>query len=256
MPFVAMKIRRIRLSDFQLALMCGCDIPLAAFQTVIHPLTMREIGMMGETEFFEATNYLCLEKEWITQDKIVLETYSNFQIFMKVLQDPASTDKKESVHTLLSLLFPLCSVSFTPNSILLYNKELKQATIIEDNNFSEFQAIIKQVLCLGDMRQGDNITYNPANERAKRIADKLMKSRLKIAEIKNNKKESALTKYISILCVGNKMPLSECLELTLFQLFDLMERFSLYSNWDNDFRVRLAGGDAKKEAENWMKNLH
>ena len=52
------------------------------------------------------------------------------------------------------------------------------------------------------------------------------------------------------------MPLSECLELTLFQLFDLMERFSLYSNWDNDFRVRLAGGDTKKEAENWMKNLH
>nr|DAJ85941.1 MAG TPA: hypothetical protein [Caudoviricetes sp.] len=57
---------------------------------------------------------------------------------MKVLQDPASTDKKESVHTLLSLLFPLCSVSLTPNSILLYNKELKQATIIEDNNFSDF----------------------------------------------------------------------------------------------------------------------
>lgn len=54
------------MSDFQLALMCGCDIPLAVFQTVIHPLTMREIGMMGETEFFEATNYLCLEKEWIT----------------------------------------------------------------------------------------------------------------------------------------------------------------------------------------------
>ena len=233
-----------------LALMCGHDIPIAAFQTVIHPLTLREIGLMGEDNFFEATNYLCLEKEWITQDKIVLETYSNFQIFMKVLQDPAS------VHTLLSLLFPLCSVSFTPNSILLYNKELKQANMIDDNTFSEFQAIIKQVLCLGDMRQGDNVTYNPANERAKRIADKLMKSRLKIAEIKNNKKESALTKYISILCIGNRMSLNECLGLTLFQLFDLMERFSLYSNWENDFRVRLAGGDPKKEAENWMKNLH
>jgi len=57
---------------------------------------------------------------------------------MKVLQDPASSDKKESVHTLLSLLFPLCSVSFTPNSILLYNKELKQANMIDDNTFGEF----------------------------------------------------------------------------------------------------------------------
>lgn len=244
------------MTDINLALMCGCDIPVPAFQTVIHPLTLREIGLMGEENFFEATNYLCLEKEWITQDKTVLETYSNFQLFMKVLQDPASSEKKESVHTLLSLLFPFCSVSFTPNSILLYNKELKQAMLIDDNTFDDFQVIIKTVLCLGDMRQGDNIKYNPANERAKRIADKIMKSRLKIAEIKKNKKESALTKYISILCIGNKMSLNECLGLTLFQLFDLMERFSLYSNWENDFRVRLAGGDPKKEAENWMKNLH
>ena len=239
-----------------LALMCGHDIPIAAFQTVIHPLTLREIGLMGEDNFFEATNYLCLEKEWITQDKNVLETYSNFQLFMKVLLDPASSEKKESVHTLLSLLFPFCSVSFTPNSVLLYNKELKQAVLIDDTTFDDFQVIVKKVLCLGDMQQGDNVKYNPANERAKRIADKIMKSRLKIAEIKKNKKESALTKYISILCIGNKMSLNECLGLTLFQLFDLMERFSLYSNWENDFRVRLAGGDPKKEAENWMKNLH
>jgi len=54
------------LNDINLALMCGHDIPIAAFQTVIHPLTLREIGLMGEDNFFEATNYLCLEKEWIT----------------------------------------------------------------------------------------------------------------------------------------------------------------------------------------------
>lgn len=239
-----------------LALLCGCDLPVPAFQLIIHPVTMREIGLMGEDNFFEAANYLCLQKEWITQDKLVLETFSNFQIFMKVLQDPASIDKKESVQTLLSLLFPACSISFTPNSILFYNKELKQTSMVDDNSFGDFQATIKQVLCLNDMRQGDNVAYNPANERAKRIADKLMSSRLKVAEIKNKKKESVLTKYISILCIGNRMPLNECLELTLFQLFDLMERFSLYTNWENDFRVRLAGGDPKQEAENWMKNIH
>ena len=256
MPFVAMKIRRIRLNDFQLALMCGCDIPVAAFQTVIHPLTMQEIGMMGEDNFFEAANYLCLEKEWIFQDKTVLETYSNFQIFMRILQDPQLNDKKESVHTLLSLLFPFCAVSFTPNSILLYNKDTKEPSFIEEETFDEFQALIKQILCLNDMRQGDNVTYNPVDERAKRIADKLMKSRLKIAEIKSKKKESVLTKYISILCIGNKMSLSECLKLNMFQLFDLVERFSLYFNWENDFRLRLAGGEPKQEAESWMKNIH
>nr|DAP22899.1 MAG TPA: hypothetical protein [Caudoviricetes sp.] len=57
---------------------------------------------------------------------------------MKVLQDPASIEKKESVQTLLSLLFPECSISFTPNSILLYNKELKQVSMIDNDSFAEF----------------------------------------------------------------------------------------------------------------------
>ena len=68
---------------------------------------------------------------------------------------------------------------------------------------------------------------------------------------------SALARYISILTIGlNSMTLEDCLNLTMFQLFDLIERYNLYVSWDTDLRIRLAGGDPKKETENWMKNIH
>ena len=38
------------------------------------------------------------------------------------------------------------------------------------------------------------------------------------------------------------MSLQDATELTMFQLYDLVERYMLYINWDMDIRCRLAGG--------------
>ena len=42
----------------------------------------------------------------------------------------------------------------------------------------------------------------------------------------------------------------------MYQLYDLIERYSLYTNWDIDLRIRLAGGKPDSQAEDWMKNIH
>jgi hypothetical protein len=54
----------------------------------------------------------------------------------------------------------------------------------------------------------------------------------------------------------NSMSLADCLNLTLYQLLDLVERYSLYVNWDIDIRARLAGASPDDSPENWMKNIH
>jgi hypothetical protein len=38
------------------------------------------------------------------------------------------------------------------------------------------------------------------------------------------------------------MSLEDCTNLTMYQLYDLVERYSLYVSWDMDIRCRLAGG--------------
>lgn len=238
--------------------MAGIDIPIPELQISVHQPVIRDIAFMGEPEFFMAMQYICVDKEALIQDKNLLATLSNFQVFMKVLQQSQDKTKKDSVQTLLLLLFPERQSTFLPSSIIL-TAEGCTPVIIDDNNFSIVQEYVKTVLCVNNIFQGDNIVYNPANAAAQAIADKLMAGRRKVAQQKsaNGKNESILTRYVSVLTVGiDSMNLEDCLNLTLFQLFDLMERFTASVEWHTDMRVRLAGGQPEKTVESWMRDLH
>ena len=38
-----------------------------------------------------------------------------------------------------------------------------------------------------------------------------------------------------------------------YQLYNLLERYGMYVNWDIDIKSRLAGAKNDKKPENWMK---
>ena len=42
----------------------------------------------------------------------------------------------------------------------------------------------------------------------------------------------------------------------MYQIYDLMERYSLYANWDIEIKSRMAGAKGDKPIESWMKNIH
>lgn len=240
--------------DISLALMTGIDIPYPPLQLIIHSPTIKEIAYMGEQEFFTAIQYLCIDKNSVAQDEKVLLNLSNFQILMKVLEQSTGKEKKMSIQTLLMLLFPKYQILMMPRSINIMTEEL--TVMIDNDNFDEFQNVIKQVLCMSNLFQGKNVMYNPQGERAKKIAAKIMKGRQKVAAQKSENSDSILTRYLSILRIGAAIPLSESIEYNLFQLFDQVERYNAYVEWDTDLRVRLAGGKPDKQVESWMRNLH
>ena len=245
--------------DIRLALITGIDIPIPELQISIHQPTMKDISYMGEQDFFTAVHHICLDKEALVEDKVLLENLTNFQVLMKVLeQSKDASEKKLALTTLLSLLFPSYQAMFTPNSIILRNAETSENVLIDKDSFQYLQNMIKEVCCVNNIFQGNNIVYKPANARAKAIADKIMRGRQKAAAAKGGENfESVFSRYISILTIGtSSMSLKDCTELTMYQLFDLVERYTLYTGWDIDLRVRLAGGDPKSEADNWMKNIH
>lgn len=205
-----------------------------------------------------AVQYLCLDKESLIQDETLLSSLTNFQVLMKVLEQSQDKDKKNAVIMLLTLLFPDYIPVITRNSIILTKQGENQPLLIDDNNFDIFQSVLKEILCVNSLFQGNNVIYNPANDRAKEIAEKLMRGRRKVAEIKSKgNNESVLTRYISILTIGsNTMSLEDCLNLNMFQIFDLMERYNAFIEWDVDLRVRLAGGKPDKPVESWMRDIH
>ena len=240
--------------DIRLALMCGIDIPIPELQTTIHQPTSKEISYVGEQEFFVGLQCLTVNKNLLQQGKSLLENTTNFQIFMTIMREQETRDKKDAVTNLFQLIFPGSQVIFTPMSILL-NKEGYQ-TMVDENNFDILQETIKEIFCVNSGPM-DQATFNPADEKAREIAEKLMRGRQRVAEQKGEAQSSAFGRYLSILTIGlNAMPLSEAINLTMYQMYDLVERYTLYLNWDLDIRTRLAGGKPDSKPDDWMKNIH
>ena len=239
--------------DIRLALMTGVDIPIPECQLTLHQPTIKEISMVGEKDFFVGAQVLCIDKQNYIQDEDALEEVNNFQIFMKMMTDENTKDKKQSTIQVLNLLFPNYKSMLTPRS-LLFNSSTENI-IIDENNFESLQQVFKQVFCLSSSQQD---TFNPGNEAAKKIADKLMRARQRVAAQKESGSEGSLfVQYLSILTTGlGSMSLGDLCNLTMYQLYDLVARYTLYVNWDIDIRSRLAGGKPDSTPDNWMKNIH
>ena len=241
--------------DLRLALMCGSEVPIPSCQLIVHQPKLEEIALIGEKTFFSGAQTLCLHKTMFIEDKNLLLTTTNFQIFMMIMQEKQAADKKEAVKQVLTLLFPSYKIYFTPNSLIFHQEEKEEQQIIDSNNFEEFQDILRKIFCMQDGPM-DQQTFNPANDRAKQIADKLMAGRKKVAELKGTSNTSVFTQYISMLTIGLHISPLESKQFTMFQLYDLVERFMLWINWDIDLRSRLAGAKPEEHPENWMKNIH
>lgn len=241
--------------DYRLSLICGTDMLIPECNLVAHQPRIKEISFIGESDFFIGAQTLCLHKTMFIEDKTILDSINNFQIFMTIMLQDETKDKKANILNVLNLLFPSYKVNVTPNS-LLFMKEGVPPITVDGNNFEALQEVLRLIFCMhnGPM---DQQAFNPANDKAREIAQKLMRGRQRVAAQNGNSNVSVFSQYMSILTIGlGSMSLQDLTNLTMFQLYDLMERYTLYTAWDLDVRQRLAGGEPEGTPDNWMKNIH
>ena len=241
--------------DYRLSLICGTDMLIPECNLVAHQPRIKEISFIGESDFFIGAQTLCLHKTMFIEDKTILDSINNFQIFMTIMLQDETKDKKANILNVLNLLFPSYKVNVTPNS-LLFIKEGVPPITVDGNNFEALQEVLRLIFCMhnGPM---DQQAFNPANDKAREIAQKLMRGRQRVAAQNGNSNLSVFSQYMSILTIGlGSMSLQDLTNLTMFQLYDLMERYTLYTAWDLDVRQRLAGGKPEGTPDNWMKNIH
>ena len=203
--------------------------------------------------FFTGIQLLALNKELYIEDEDMLSQVSNFQLFIEIMNQTELAERREAVLQVLTLILPQEKVIFTPRS-MMFNSSDKNI-IIDEGNFETFQHLIKTIFCLS---KSDNDSFNPQGKKAKEIAKKLLKGR-QIAAQQNAQQNggSMFGRYLSVLTVGiGSMRLQDCCELTMYQLYDLLERYMLYVNWDMEIRARMAGAKGDKPIEDWMKNIH
>ena len=241
--------------DYRAALICGIDLPIPECQLIAHQPSISEIAFIGEADFFIGVQALCLYKSMFIEDKTLSDDITNFQIFMTIMMDKESKKQKDAVNMVLKLCFPDYKVLITPNS-LIFNKDGQPGIIVDEKNFEPLQDILRKIFCMKDGPM-DQQAFNPGNAKAQEIAKKLMRGRDRIAAERGGSNSSVFSQYISILTVGlSSMSMQDLTKLTMFQLYDLIDRYNLYVKWDLDIRARLAGAKPKEESDNWMKNIH
>lgn len=237
------------------ALATGIDIPIPECQLILHQPTLEEISYLGRESFMSGLYALNISKESIHfEDEIDLSEVSNFQLFMMVMEDERTLDKKEAVKQVLNLIFPKYKVNFTPRALTFFQQEIGMI-MVDDGNFDNLQEVINLVFCLNRNKK-EEPEYNVEDDRAKEIAEKLKRGRERVAEIKSKNAGDFILNYISILSVGLGIPMYNFKDYTLFMLCDQMERFGLYKSWDIDIKSRLAGGKPEGDPPDWMKNIH
>ncbi len=164
--------------DNRLSLICGTDYPVPECQLVIHQPRIKEIAYVGEADFFSGIQCLCLNKSMFVKDESLLRDTNNFQIFMTIMSEKEAADKKFAVQQVFTLLFPKYKVMMTPRSVLISGEGMTMQ--IDETNFEYLQEALNAICCLktGPM---DQQSFNPANAKAREIAEKLMRGRAKVA---------------------------------------------------------------------------
>ena len=241
-----------------LLLLSGNDIPFAEARISIHQPTIKEIAYIGEEAFFIGCELLNFSKDLLNEkDKVHLENKSNFEIFMSIMRErnsPLITNKIDA-RMVLTLIFPEYQMKFNQNELLLI-KDGEEPHSINEKNFEIFKKILVDMFCL-NRNGGDGQSYNPGNKRAAEIAAKFARGRAKAAAAKGETKKIAiLSRYISILTVGEIKNMNSLMQYTVYQLFDEFNRYQMKVEYDLFIQAKLAGAKDVKEVDHWMKDIH
>ena len=241
--------------DNDLLLLSGNDIPFIEAQITIHQPTIKEIAYIGEEIFFTGCELINFSKNILPEeDKVNLENKTNFDILIAILKERNAVMQKNRncVEMVLALIFPYYTIEISNDSIILEKDE--ESHSINNDNFESFKLIFNQMFSFSREETRD---YNPSGDQAKKIDEKLKKRHQKLAELKQEKKKiDILSRYVSILAVGEHKDLNSLLNLSVYQLFDEFERFKLKMSYDIYFQAKMAGAKDLKEVEDWMKDIH
>ena len=242
-----------------LLLLSGNDIPYEAAQLTLHQPTIKEIGYIGEETFYTGCEFLRFNKDNLgPEDRERLINYSDFEILMSLMRekDPVIMKNRVCVELVMTLIFPHLHFSMKDMEMIFEDKDNQLVMKINKDNYEGFLKVIIAMFCLkGDGENGTD--FNPSGDLARRIANKLKDRHKKLAEAKpETAKISILSRYISILTVGEKKDMNELLNYTIYQLFDEFKRYELKTAYDMYIQAKMAGAKDLKEVEDWMQDIH
>lgn len=179
----------------------GQDVPIPECNIVVHQPTIKQIVMFKESHFLAGVGILAHAKEnanRVRENNSSAYQFSDFQILLAVITQ--DSDINSSVDSLFQLIFPQYKVVITNEEIYFYDGE-RRAGMVHERNYDAFINTIDKLFTLPSDRKKE---YNPANEKARKIAEKF-KARDEILAKKKGREDgspSLFGTYVSVLSIG------------------------------------------------------
>ena len=215
----------------------GKPVLIKELNIIITPPTITNIVMWGEDDFLFAAQLIAHTDEFVQEIKkgnSKLEIFSNFQLLMTLIREDANIHN--IIENFFEFIFPDYIISFQDNLIdfkILQDEQKRIISRITPFNYDILKDMISN-LFLNQTVVENEPDYNPANDLAKQIADKILEGRRKTKQIKSEKgkDQSMFAQICSSLSIGLQMDINIFYNYTPFQLYDTYSRFFLKQSYD------------------------
>lgn len=237
----------------------GNQVLVKKCNVVITQPSIKQVCMIGETTFLTAVELISKSQELfkeVREKSENLRYLGDFAIMMTMLDEQESM--KNDFMDFLSLICPNYKIEISKTSIKFYIDDEVVVGMVNESNFNDFKEITKDLFSLPVSGEQE---FNPANDAAKKIADKILEARKRIKKDSPQKQSnvSLFSVYISILSIGLAMDMNIFFSYTPFQLYDAFSRYKLklgYDFYQKASMVPFADTSKLEKPEEWTKSLY
>ena len=241
----------------------GAQVLVKECNILITQPTIRQIEIVGETDFLSAVQVIAdptIVTEPLAMGNSQLENAGDFQLLIGILQADQGEELRKHMSVFAELCFPQYNIKIKGSNFSFSLKDDEEQIVcgmINPMNFDKFSQVVKDLFISFTAKADD---FNPANDKAKEIANKLKQGRKRVETEKGNAEGagSLFGLYVSILSVGLPMDLNTLMNYTPFQVYDIFNRYFKKSEWDEYRRiVTMPFMDASNmEVDNWIENMY
>ncbi len=247
-------------------MLAGLPIIVPNVNVAITQPSVKDIAAFGEDDFFmglqmliKADNVIAPIKEGNPQ-LAMLDTFQLLVVGMN--QD---VHMRLLIENFINFVMPDYEIQIAPGSINFKFPEVDQIVgQLNPMNFKFFQQTLQSCFLPLNLETDDTPEYNPVNEQAAAIAEKLKKGAEKVKKLKameNDKGEigSLLANYTSALSIGLGVDVNVILNYTLFQLFDGYRRYTTKMQFDLYQKVSttpMMDTSKMKVPDDWLSNIY
>ena len=227
----------------------------------VHKVSFSEINNeeLGYSKYNQVINMLCLNedkiKPYVNIDDARIDVYSF--IVISAYQSLANK-KDEDESTLMDDIILVLQYIFKAE--VVFDMEyacffVGEDGVLSQENFQEFQSIIKKRNCLENIEEDRE---NPDNEMARRLLEKRRKTREKLEKAKQKDGDDeglTIADLISIFAEAEQMYIEDVLS-DVYQFNNQFSRMKIFKDYEVNIQALLTGAKSEDiDLQHWLSKI-